>query len=405
MDEIETLFARNAPAPVARFTGFARYNFVGGHNDPEAVPLDDLAETAARVIREQGRRLATYNPDGPLGHLDLRRFVADKLRARRGIARADAEEVLITSGSLQGLDLVNALLLEPGDTVLIERETYGGMLERLARRDVRAIGVPMDADGLDVAALETILADLAREGTRPKFLYTIPTVQNPTGTVLAAARRPQLLRLAEAYGFAVFEDECYAELLWEGDWPRALAGYETAAPVIHIGSFSKTLAPALRLGYVHAPWPILARLLALKTDAGTPSIEQMIVADYFGRCFESHIAQHNARLRAKAEVVTTALEREFGTAADFARPRGGIFVWVELPRAVDATALAEAALAEGVAITPGADWSTVPEAARSCFRLCFALASENELRAGIAKLAEICHRETGIPVRGANRTR
>jgi 2-aminoadipate transaminase len=331
--------------------------------------------------------------------------VAEKLCSRRGVAHADAEEVLITTGSLQALDLVNALFLEPGDTVLVERETYGGMLERLARRGVRTVGVPLDADGLDVDALAAILEDLDRSGTRPKFLYTIPTIQNPTGAVLAAERRTALLRLAEAYGFLVFEDECYAELLWEGAWPRALVGHATAAPVVHIGSFSKTLAPALRLGYVHAPWPILARLSALKTDAGTPALEQMIVADYFARHFEDQVRAQNGRLRAKAEVVATALEREFGTAAEFTRPRGGIFVWVRLPASVDATALAEAALAEGVAITPGAEWSTAPDAARSCFRLCFALASEAELREGIAKLAEICQRETGVPARGANRVR
>jgi 2-aminoadipate transaminase len=161
----------------------------------------------------------------------------------------------------------------------------------------------------------------------------------------------------------------------------------------------------MRLGYVQAPWAILSRLLALKTDAGTPSIEQMIVADYFGRHFEEHVRAHNARLRAKAEVVTTALAREFGTAAEFTPPRGGIFAWVRLPDAVDTTALAEAALAAGVAITPGADWSTEPRTARSCFRLCFGLASADELRAGIAELAEICHRETGVPARGGNRVR
>ena len=405
MDGIETLFARHTPAPTARFTGFPRYNFVGGHNDADAIPVDELAETAARVIQEGGRRLATYNPDGPLGHADLRRFVADKLRTRRGIARADAEEVLITSGSLQALDLVNALMLEPGDTVLVERETYGGTLERLARKGVRAVGVPMDDDGLDVEALAAILDRLAREGVRPKFLYTIPTIQNPTGSVLAVARRAAVLRLAEAHGFLVFEDECYAELLGAGDWPTALAGHETTAPVVHIGSFSKTLAPAMRLGYVQAPWAILSRLLALKTDAGTPSLEQMIVADYFGRHFEEHVRAHNDRLRAKAEVVTTSLAREFGTAAEFTPPRGGIFAWVRLPDAVDTTALAEAALAAGVAITPGADWSTEPRTARSCFRLCFGLASADELRDGIAKLAEICHRETGVPARSGNRVR
>jgi len=240
---------------------------------------------------------------------------------------------------------------------------------------------------------------------RPRFLYTIPTLQNPTGSVLAPERRVELLRLAERFGFLVFEDECYAELLWDGAWPKALAGYETTAPVVHIGSFSKTLAPALRLGCVHAPWPILARLLALKTDAGTPMIEQMIVADYFARQFDDHLAAHNARLRTKAQVLTHALDEAFGTAAEYPTVRGGIFLRVKLPEEVDTTALAGPALAEGVAFTPGAPWSTDPAAARSHLRLCFALPPAEDLRAGIAKLAEICHRETGVPVRSANRQR
>ncbi len=405
MDAIEALMAGNAPAPSPRWSGFPRYNFVGGHNDADTVPVEALAETAARVIRARGRDLAVYNADGPLGNADLRRFVADKLRRKRGVDRADAEEVLITSGSLQGLDLVNELLLEPGDTVLVERHTYGGILERLARKGVRPVGLTMDDDGIDVAALEGTLADLAAAGVRPKYLYTIPTIQNPTGSVLSPERRTAQLWLAERYGFLVFEDECYAELLWDGAWPRALAGHDTNAPVIHIGSFSKTLAPALRLGYVHAPWSILARLLALKTDAGTPMIEQMIVADYFGRHFDAHLAAHNARLRAKAEVLTRALDEEFGTAAEYAPVRGGIFLWVKLPGEVDTTALAARALAEGVAFTPGASWSTDPEAARSSLRLCFALPPAADLRAGVAKLAEVCHRETGVPLRSANRAR
>jgi len=405
MTDIARLLARDAPAAAPRWNGFARYNFIGGHNDPALVPVDALAETAARVIRDHGHELGLYNAEGPLGRLALRRFVAEKLRARRGIAHADAEAVLITSGSLQALDLVFEMLVEPGDTVLVEQFTYGGTLERLARRRARVVGVPLDDEGIDIAALETLLRDLQREGVAPKLLYTIPTIQNPTGSVLPPDRRGPLLRLAEAYGFLVFEDECYAELLWEGEWPQALAGHDSTAPVIHIGSFSKTLAPALRLGYVHAPWPLLGRLLALKTDAGTPAIEQMVVADYFGRAFDAHVRTVKAGLGAKAEVMASALEEEFGTAAEFARSKGGIFLWVRLPEAVDTTALAAPALAAEVAITPGASWSTDSAAARSTMRLCFACPSADEIRAGVATLAEVCHRETGVPARGANRQR
>ncbi|MFW5834426.1 MAG: PLP-dependent aminotransferase family protein [Pseudomonadota bacterium] len=399
---LEELFASRTPAPAARFAGAAPFNFVGGHNDPEAVPVAALAETAERVILEQGRLLAVYGLDsGPLGHAGLRRFVADKLHAQRGII-GGPDDVLITSGSLQALDLVNELLLEPGDTVLIEQLTYGGMLTRLQRKGVHAIGIPLDEHGLDTDALETELDSLAARGIRPKYLYTVPTLQNPTATVLPVHRRQRILELSHRFGVAVFEDECYADLVWEGDWPPALRGMPGGENVIHVGSFSKSLAPALRLGYVSAPWSVLSRLLALKTDAGTPAIEQMIVADYFGRHFDTHVRDLKARLAAKSEVLTEALAEQFGAAAEFHRPKGGIFLWVRLPEEVDTKALEAAALADGVAFNPGIEWSTDQDVARSSMRLCYALPDVATIRAGIAKLAEVCHRETGIPRRSGN---
>jgi 2-aminoadipate transaminase len=230
-------------------------------------------------------------------------------------------------------------------------------------------------------------------------------VQNPTATVLSLERRYELLRLSEAFGVPIFEDECYADLLWEGEWPAALRGLPGGEQVIHIGSFSKSLAPALRLGYVSAPWDVMSRLVACKGDGGTPAIEQMIVADFFGQHFDAHVGRLKQRLRRKLEVLTGALEEQFGTAAEFAIPKGGIFLWVTLPDQVDTQALAGPALADGVAFNPGPEWSTAPDVARHSMRLCFAMPSEDEIRAGIAKLAEVCHRETGVPERGANRAR
>ncbi|MEO1091502.1 MAG: PLP-dependent aminotransferase family protein [Pseudomonadota bacterium] len=402
MRPFDALISSTAPAPVARFSGLPEFNFVGGHNDPDVVPVADLAETAARVIAEQGHQLATYGLDsGPLGHYGLRHFVAEKLSDQRGIA-GGPDDVLITSGSLQALDLVNALFLEPGDTVVVEQFTYGGMLTRLARQGVRVVGAPLDHQGLDVDALATMLEAMATDGVRPKYVYTIPTIQNPTATVLPVERRRRLLALAARFGFLVFEDECYADLLWEGDWPPALRGMPGGADVVHVGSFSKSLAPALRLGYVSAPWPVLSRLLALKTDGGTAAIEQMIVADYFARSFDAHVRGLKCTLAAKANVLMDALAEQFGTAAEFAQPAGGIFLWVKLPDVVDTKALEGPALAEGVAFNPGAEWSAEPAAARSHLRLCYALRDVGTLRDGIAKLAEVCHRETGVPERGAN---
>ena len=254
--------------------------------------------------------------------------------------------------------------------------------------------------GLRIDALEALLDDMAAKGVRPKYIYTIPTVQNPTGSVLPLDRRRALLELARRHGVPILEDECYADLVFGNDWPPALRGLDGGDGVIHVGSFSKTLAPALRLGYLVADWPVMSRLLPLKTDAGTGAIEQLVVADYFGSHFHDHLAALKPRLVAKLEAMVEAVEREFGTAAEFSRPQGGIFFWMRIP-GVDTSKLYPVAKSEGVDFNPGAEWSTSPEA-RDCLRLCFALPTEPEIRAGVARLAEICRRETGIPAVSAN---
>lgn len=398
--DFSSLLARDLPPPAAKWSGFPKHNFVGGHNDPEAIPVEALIEAATRQLRAKGRHLATYSLDGgPQGLRELRDVVARKLARDRGMA-CDPDQVLITSGSLQGLDLVNALLIDPGDTVIVEEQTYGGTLSRLRRCGAKIVGAPLDEDGLRIDALAAILDDLAARGVTPKFIYTIPTIQNPTGSVLPVERRHALLDLARSRGVPIFEDECYADLLFGGDWPPAIRALDDSGAVIHIGSFSKTLAPALRLGYLVADWPVLARILPLKTDAGTGAIEQMVVADYFGSHFHEHLDRLKPRLEAKLDAMIEAVEREFGTAAEFTRPKGGIFFWMRLP-GVDTTKLYPAAKAEGLEFNPGAEWSTNPDA-RDCMRLCFALPTPEQIREGVARLAEICRRETGIPAISAN---
>src|SRR5205085_613524 len=186
-----------------------------------------------------------------------------------------SDEILITSGSLQAIDLVNGILLERGDTVLIEQDSYQGALNRLARLGVQAVGIPLDGEGLRMDALAAALDNLRERGIRPKYIYTIPTVQNPTGTIMGEQRRRELLALVQAHGVPIFEDECYSDLIWDGRRPPALYAMSGHGGVIHIGSFSKSIAPALRVGYIVAPWELLSRMLALKTDAGSGALEQM----------------------------------------------------------------------------------------------------------------------------------
>jgi len=400
--DIAPLLAPGLPAPAAKWTGFPPYNFVGGHNAPEHVPVEALIAAASRVLQREGPSLATYGLNsGPQGYRPLRAFLCDKLKAHAGIA-CTPEDVLITSGSLQGLDLVNDMLLAPGDTVLVEAETYAGALTRLARRGVTALGVGIDGDGMRADALAAALDGLRRRQVRAKYIYTIPTVHNPTGTIMSEARRADLLALAQAHGVPIFEDECYSDLVWSGRRPPALHAMANGAGVIHIGSFSKSIAPALRVGYLIAHGDILARVLALKTDAGSGALEQMVLGEFCAAHFAEHVPKLTRALRGKLEVLMEALNAQFGTAAEFVEPKGGIFLWVKLPEAVDTGRLAQLALAAGIAINPGAEWTAERGGGRTSLRICFAHPSAATIREGIAALARVCHNAFGVPARMAN---
>jgi 2-aminoadipate transaminase len=267
---------------------------------------------------------------------------------------------------------------------------------------VNMVGIPLDREGLRMDALAAARADLERRGIRPKYIYTIPTVQNPTGTIMGEQRRRELLRLAQHHGVPIFEDECYSDLVWDGRRPPALYAMSKAGGVIHIGSFSKSIAPALRVGYIVAGWEVLSRMLALKTDAGSGALEQMVLAEFCKSHFTQHVPALVRGLRAKLETLMEALAEQFGTAAEFDEPKGGIFLWVKLPEAVDTHKLAQAALASGIAINPGPEWSTDRAYGKSRLRLCFAHPSHASIRQGIAALAEVCRREFGVPARIAN---
>jgi 2-aminoadipate transaminase len=350
------LLPAGLPAPAPRWTGLAKYSFVGGNNDPEQVPVDGLIDAASAVLRREGKALATYGlAHGPQGYRPLREFLSAKLK-RDAAIDCTADDILIVSGSLQALDLGNATLLARGDTVIIERDSYQGSLNRLNRLGVNMVGIPLDQDGMRMDALADALA----------------------------------------------EDDCYADLIWDGKRPPAIYAMSSNGGVIHIGSFSKSIAPALRVGFIVAPWEMLSRMLALKTDAGSGALEQMVLAEYCAPHFTTHVPKLTRGLRAKLDTLMEALNEQFGTSAEFEAPKGGIFLWVKLPDNVDTLKLYPAALAAGVAINPGPEWSTDKSHAGSRLRLCFASPSHQQIREGVAVLADVCRREFGVPERIAN---
>ena len=396
------LLAPGTPAPAVKWNGFPKYNFVGGHNDARNVPVQALIDAATAVLKREGATLATYGLNsGPLGYRPLREFLSGKLKGHAGID-CTADEILITSGSLQGLDLVNTLLLGKGDTILIEKETYGGALSRLARFGVNIVGIPLDGDGMRMDALKAKLEELKGKGITPKYIYTIPTIQNPTGSIMPEARRKEMIALARQYKTMIFEDECYSDLVWSGKRPPSIYALAGGDGVIFVGSFSKSIAPALRVGYIVAKWEILARILGLKQDAGSGALEQMVLAEFCTKHFHDHVPKLNKALSHKLQVLREALAEQFGTAAEFGDPPGGIYLWVKLPDNVDTVKLGQAALAAGVSLNPGPEWSVDKDHARPRLRLCFANPEPETIKQGVAVLAEVCRREFGVPLRSSN---
>jgi len=390
-----------APAAV-RYSGFPPFNFVGGHNDAATTPVEELIAATASVLMREGATLATYGLNsGPLGYIGLRQFLSKKLHRQAGIT-CSTDEILITSGSNQGLDLINQVLVAPGDTILMEEASYGGAISRFTRHGANLVGVALDKEGLLPDALEAAICNLKAKGVRPKYIYTIPTVQNPTGAIMGPQRRADILAIAANHAIPIVEDECYSDLLWTPERPKAMKAMTALGNVIFVGSFSKSIAPALRVGYVVADWSILSRMLACKTDGGTGALEQMVLAEFCEKHFDAHVGTLNKVLKRKLDVLVEALGEHFGTAAEFEVPRGGIFLWVKLPDGVDTQKLAQAALKAGIAFNPGPEWAIDKQWGRPRLRICFANPTETALRNGIAALAEVCHREMGVPERIRN---
>ncbi len=392
------LYAKDLPPAAGPWEGVYPYNFTTGHGSPDLIPVDGFIESVTRALRKEGRNLAVYYSNGgPMGNLALREFLVKKLRKYRGI-NVTVDEVMICSGSTQCILLINETLLEPGDTVITEMFTYAGALRNAQRRKANTIGIPLDDDGMRVDILESTLADLRSKGIRPKYIYTIPTCQNPTGTNLPMDRRREMLRISQEYGVPILEDECYADLIFDGEWEHAIRSLDDTNHVLHIGSFSKSLAPGVRLGYIVAPQGVMNQMLASKIDVGTNMVTPLMVADFLENNYEEHIETVRDMLHRKRDVLIASVREHFGPTIEFYEPRGGMLMWFKFPEGVDTSKPLEAAKKEGVIYNPGADWSADPKNHGSNYiRICYGLPSEDQIRGGIERLAKVFHQEVGIP--------
>jgi 2-aminoadipate transaminase len=356
-------------------------SFAGGLPAPEAFPVEAIARAHAAVLASPAAASALqYGPTE--GFAPLRAWIAARM-ARRGM-RVRPEQVLITAGSQQGIDLVGKALLDEGDTVVVENPSYLAALQAFGSYEARFEVVGSDDDGMRVDELEAVL-----RRSRPKLIYLVPTFQNPRGTTLSLERRARLAQLAAAYGVPVLEDDPYGELRYRGDALPAVAAIDPAAPVIHLSSFSKTLAPGLRLGWAIADEKIIRALTVAKqaADLHSGSLAQHATAKLLETFdYDAHLRRICALYGARCEVMLAALERHFPRGTTWTRPEGGLFVWARLPEGLDAQALFAEAMKERIAFVPGAPFFAAAPDPRT-LRLNFSNRPPELIAQGMERLA------------------
>jgi 2-aminoadipate transaminase len=356
--------------PAADTISFAR-----GAPSLDIVAVDDLRAAASRALEQDPAGAFAYGTAA--GYPALVEWIAE----RHGLA---PENVIATNGSLQADAFLFRLLVEPGDQVVVEAPTYDRTLLGLREMGAEVIPIELDDDGLDVSALERAL----RDGARPKLAHVIPNFHNPAGCTLSLAKRGRLLELAGEYGFTLFEDDPYVELRFEGEDLPTMLSLDDAGRVVYASSFSKTICPGVRIGYLAGPQTTIAsiRRMATNTYISPSMISQAIVAEFCrSGAIEGSIETVKNALRERRDALATALERELPDAR-FVLPQGGYFMWLELPEGTDGEALFRAAAERGVAIVKGTDFRL--EGGANALRISYSGVSVEQIEEGVRRLAE-----------------
>jgi 2-aminoadipate transaminase len=366
-------------------------SFGGGLPAPDVFPVQRFEEACHKVLTEQANQALQYGATE--GYTPLRELIANNM-ARYGI-KVKAENVLITSGSQQALDLIGKLFINAGDRVLVEAPTYLGALQAFNIYGAEYVSVPSDENGLCTDQLEEPL----RSG--PKFMYVLPNFQNPAGTTLSEGRRQELVLLADRYGIPIVEDDPYGQLRYEGEHLPSLVvldrenlrrdeGY-SIGNVIYLSTFSKTLAPGLRLGWIVAPPDVIGKLAQLKqgADLHTSTFTQFVAYEVARVGFlDKHVKVIRQVYRERRDVMLQALQEFFPAEVTWTHPQGGLFLWVNLPKGLDIQAVFRSALEQNVAFVPGDSfYANDPQEGSRHMRLNFSNATPEQIREGIRRLA------------------
>jgi 2-aminoadipate transaminase len=372
------------------------FNFGPGNPDPGVFPSHDLGEAARRALSRMGRMLAQYPDQRGLPEL---REVAQARFERNHHVKPALEDIVITNGAMQGLQLSAQGLARPGDCVVLEEFEYSGTIRVFKQCGLELVPVAVDDEGMRMDALESVLEHQASIGRKPAFIYTTASYQNPTGTSQPVERRRRLLELARQYQIPIVEDDTYADISFEP--PRVPAIYALAQPgeVMYIGSFSKILGPGVRLGFFIAPETISSRLMQWKMDGGTSMLSQLVAAEYFKDHLWDHIEEGRLAVKEKRNALLDSLEAEFGSVPgmSWTRPEGGLFLWIKLPPQVDRIRLRELATEAGIVYSTGQAFHAENQDVEY-LRLAFGWIERDDIAEGIRILADCVRASMPAPV-------
>ncbi|HXV77425.1 MAG TPA: PLP-dependent aminotransferase family protein [Candidatus Polarisedimenticolaceae bacterium] len=357
-------------------------SFVGSYPAGELIPVDAFSEAMARVLAERGAEALGYGPTA--GDPGLRETIAAGMRGQRMPAAAD--DILVTNGAQQGLEIVFRTFLDRGDAVVIEEPTYTGALSVLGALGARVVGVPLDSQGIRADLLQ-----MALERHRPRLVYLQPTFHNPTTRVMGETRRREVLELAHRFRCPIVEDDWAGDLRLDGEDLPTLHALDSGRHVVYLSTFSKKLMPGLRLGWVSAPPPVMQRLIEMKRvqDCGTSPLMQAALADFLGRGgLDDHLQRIRPAYRRRRDAMLSALERHFPEEARWESPLGGMFVWIRLPEGFDGADLFVAARQEGVLYSRGELFHS-DGSGGDTMRLTYSSASHEQIELGVATLGRL----------------
>ncbi|MEA2324661.1 MAG: 2-aminoadipate transaminase, partial [Solirubrobacteraceae bacterium] len=369
-------------------------SLAGGLPDTSTFPAENLAAITAKMAATSSARALQYSPTE--GMTATKECVAEVMAAEG--TPVDPDDVLITTGGQQVIDLVCKTLIDPGDVIVAEGPTYPGAVPTFMSYEADLVHIAMDDDGMRVDELEATLDRLEAEGRRPKFIYTIPNFQNPAGVTLSLERRKRLVQIARERELLVLEDNPYGLLRYEGEPLPTLHSIDGGEFVIYLGTFSKILAPGVRLGWTTAPPPVLEKMNLGKqgADLCSPAFTQIFVAAYFEHDrWESYLGALKDLYRRRRDTMLDALAEHFPREATWTRPQGGLFIWATLPDYIDTTDLLARALSHNVAFVPGRA-AYMDGSGGSSMRLNFSGVPEESIREGIRRIGEVVREQVAL---------